>query len=309
MLKPMVCHEIKLMNKKDAGHYTAGYDTAPEFEILQHHPWLYCYDLSYDYEKHIDIESPLSRTKNIYAVMDLFSRLAGNINRHYLDWVSIVEKDRNGINKYHHHVLIGKSGLDPSSSYQKQLLQDVWQNIYREKWYDEWLERTCKIPNKIRNKTLREKYNYFNNDRDGYLGKNHRSPPFAFNILGENTFMDRKYRKFPFNGTGQASVEVYDKERFWTNGAGYRMKRQKDLETNKPKVDLDHPVEPDMSPHLKRYLLNKRRYVISEIDHRKKFFSTKEPGALHPFKLYNIIPSNPWFDLKIIGLSAGQYAY
>jgi hypothetical protein len=297
------------MNKKDAGHYSAGYDTAPEFEILQHHPWLYCYDLSYDYEKHIDIESPLSRTKNIYAVMDLFSRLAGNINRHELDWLSIVEKDEKGLNKYHHHVLIGKSGLDPCSSYQKQLLQDVWQNIYREKWYDEWLERTCKIPNKIRNKTLREKYNYFNNDRDGYLGKNHRSPPFAFNILGENTFMDRKYRKFPFNGTGQASVEVYDKEQFCTNGVGYRMKRQKDLETNKPKVDLDHPVEPDMSPHLKRYLLNKRRFVISEIDHRQKFFSTKEPGALHPFKLYNIIPSNPGFDLKIIGLSAGQCAY
>jgi len=210
----MVCPDIKLMSKKEAAHYAAGYDTAPEFEILQHHHWLYCYDLSYDYEKHIDIESPLSRTKNIYAVMDLFSRLVGNINRHYMDWVSIVEKDRNGLNNYHHHVLIGESGLDPSSSYQKQLLQDVWQNIYREKWYDEWLERTCKIPNKIRNKTLREKYNYFNNDRDGYLGKNHRSPPFAFNILGENTFMDRKYRKFPFNGTGQASVRCMIRRNF-----------------------------------------------------------------------------------------------
>jgi len=296
------------MNDEVASHYSAGFDTAPEFEILQHHPWLYCYDLSYDYEKYIDIESPLSRTKNIYNLMDIFSRIA-MIEKDSLDWLSIVEKDQNGMKKYHHHLLIGKSGLDPSSSYQKQLLQDVWQNIYREKWYDEWLERTCKKPNKIRNKKLREKYNYFNNDRAGYLGKNHRSPPVAFNILGENTFMDRKYRKFPFNGTGQASVEVYDKERFWTNGVGYRMKRPKDSETGKPKVDLDHPVEPDMSPHLKRHLLNNRRFVISEIDHRQKFFSTKEPGALHPFKLYNIIPSNPGFDLRLIGLSGEQYIY
>jgi len=108
---------------------------------------------------------------------------------------------------------------------------------------------------------------------------------------------------------GQVLVQRYDEDKFWNTGSGYRCKRPVDPDTGKSIVDWEHPVFVDLSPKLARYWKNKQQHVIPEIDHRQKFFSTKEPGALHPFKLYNIIPSNPGFHLRLIGLSGGEYAH
>ena len=282
-------------------HYKNGIDCAPEMEFLQHMRWGYIYDLSYNYDKKINLESEISRTENIYGVLDLFSRLAG-IKMDNIDWAGVVEQDSKGLQKYHHHLLIGMNGLNFNNQFQKDLLSDCWQHLYRKEWHQDWKEANRYTPNRIKNKILREKYKYFLGDRDFYLGKDRKSP-IAFNIMSPNTFIDKKYRNFLFNGVGQANVQIYDKEKFWTNGVGYRLKRPVDPETKKPLVQT--PVFVDMSPHLKRYWINKRKWVIPEIDHKQKFFSKQEPGALHPFRKYGIIPDNPGFDLRIIGLSSG----
>ena len=96
MLKPIVCPEINTDKQEVTDHYWAGYNTVPEFEFLKDHNWLYTLDLSYDHEKWIDIESPVSCTRNIHGVFDLFCRIGG-VNRDLLEWVSIVERDPKGL--------------------------------------------------------------------------------------------------------------------------------------------------------------------------------------------------------------------
>lgn len=306
MLKPIVCPEINTDKQEVTDHYWAGYNTVPEFEFLKDHNWLYTLDLSYDHEKWIDIESPVSCTRNIHGVFDLFCRIGG-VNRDLLEWVSIVERDPKGLKKYHHHLLIGKNGLDASSVLQMTLLRLCWEQLYREKWYDDWKQVNRLTSNRVKNKILRHRYNDFWKNLDAYLGIDHKSPPKAFNIMGENLFIDRKFRKIPFNGMGSAHIQLYDKEKFSTNGVGYRLKRPTDPYTGKPVVK--HPVVPDMSPMLKRRYLKKREHIIAKIDQEQKFFTKKDPGQLHPFKLFNIIPDHPGFDLRLIGLSGGKYVY
>jgi len=253
------------MNQQLANRYTAGETTAPELFFLEQNQWLYIYDLSYWYDHRINIESEVSRTKNIHGVLDIFCRIAGT-SKDSLHWFAVVEKDPKGTGKLHHHLCIGPHGLEPNSSYQMKLLKDCWEHLYRPKWYENWQERTRLIPNRERNRILRERYRYFIEDPVTYLGKDGRSP-IAFNILDANTFGGGEKSKSPYNGCGQALVQIYDEKKFWGTGAGYRCKRPRDPETGKPLVDWQHPVYVDMSPKLFRYWKRKRQYMIPEIDY------------------------------------------
>jgi hypothetical protein len=303
----MVCPDIKIMNQQVTKRYRVGETTAAELYFLEKSRWLLTCDFSYWYHHKINIESVVSRTKNIYGVLDIFCRIAG-VNKDSLHWFTVAEKDWGGLGNWHHHMCIGPYGLEPKSPFQMKLLSDCWQNFYRPKWYEDWLNRTRSMPNRERNKVLRERYRYFQSDLDTYLGKDHKSP-IAFNILDEHTFGGDERSKSPYNGMGQALIQLYNEDKFWNTGVGYRCKRPVDPETGQPKVDSEHPVYVDMSPKLFRYWKSKQQNVIPEIDHRQKFFSKKDPGALHPFKLYNIIPSNSGFDLRLIGLSGAQFLY
>lgn len=254
------------MNQQHTKRYRAGETTAAELYFLEKSQWFYTCDFSYWYDHKINIESVVSRTKNIHGVLDIFCRIAG-VNKDSLDWFAVAEKDSGGLGKWHHHMCIGPDGLDPNSQFLMNLLCDCWQSLYRPKWYEKWQERTRLEPNQKRNKVLRERYRYFQNDLDTYLGKDHKSP-IAFNILGEKTFEDAEKSKSLYNGMGQALVQRYDEDKFWSTGSGYRCKRPVDLDTGKPLVDWQHPVFVDLSPKLFRYWKTKQQYVIPEIDYR-----------------------------------------
>jgi len=254
------------MNQRVTKGYRAGETTAAELYFLEKSRWLLTCDLSYWYDHQINIESQVSRSKNIHGVLDIFCRIAG-VSKDSLHWFAVAERDTKGTGRWHHHMCIGHSGLETTSSYQRNLLCDCWQHLYRSKWYENWQERTRLEPNQKRNRVLRERYEFFRDDQVAYLGKDGKSP-IAFNILGENTFGGGEKSKSPFNGMGQALVQLYDKDKFWNTGVGYRCKRPVDPETGKPLVDWQHPVFVDLSPKLFRYWKTKQQYVIPEIDYR-----------------------------------------
>ena len=108
------------MNQQVANRYAVGATTAPEMFFLEKTQWLYIYDLSYWYDHRINVESEISRTKNIHGVLDIFCRIAG-INKDSLHWFAVVEKDHKGTGKWHHHLCIGPNGLNSNSPYLMKL--------------------------------------------------------------------------------------------------------------------------------------------------------------------------------------------